>query len=122
MEIHGREIKFLRTVKATSDLAKLCPNGDINRIGELFSESDISTTIESGAKLIHFLNEGYEMNKHFMDKDYKPNVLSVEEIMYLDDATYTKLIQSAMASLGVGAETTIEVEEPKKKVNHEGVN
>lgn len=122
MKIHGREIKFLRTVKATADLAKLCPNGDINRIGELFSEKDISTTIESGAKLIHFLNEGYEMNKQFMEPGYKPNIISVEEIMYLDDATYTSLIQSAMKGLGMGAETTIEVEEPKKKENHEGVN
>ena len=122
MKIHGREIKFLRTVKATADLAKLCPNGDINRIGELFSEKDISTTIESGAKLIHFLNEGYEMNKQFMEPGYKPSIISVEEIMYLDDATYTSLIQSAMKGLGMGAETTIEVEEPKKKENHEGVN
>lgn len=122
MKIHGREIKFLRTVKATADLAKLCPNGDINRIGELFSEKDISTTIESGAKLIHFLNEGYEMNKQFMEPGYKPNIISVEEIMYLDDATYTSLIQSAMKGLSMGAETTIEVEEPKKKENHEGVN
>jgi hypothetical protein len=122
MEINGREIKFLRTVKATSDLAKICPNQDISRIGEIFSEKDISTTIESGAKLIHFLNEGYEMNKHFSDSTYKPNIISVDEIMYLDDETYTKLIQSAMASIGVGAETTIEVETPKKKENHEGVN
>ena len=122
MKIHGREIKFLRTVKATADLAKLCPNGDINRIGELFSEKDISTTIESGAKLIHFLNEGYEMNKQFMEPGYKPSIILVEEIMYLDDATYTSLIQSAMKGLGMGAETTIEVEEPKKKENHEGVN
>ena len=115
MKIHGREIKFLRTVKATADLAKLCPNGDINRIGELFGEKDISSTIENGAKLIHFLNEGYEMNKHFNEPEYQPQILSVEEIMYLNDETYTELIQSAMKSIGVGAETTIELEKPKKK-------
>lgn len=114
MEINGREIGFLRTVKATSDLAKLCPDGDIERMNELFSK-DISTTLEVGAKIIHFLNEGYEMNKHFMDRSYQAQVLGVDEIMYLDDVTFTKLLSSALASLGVGAETTIEVEEPKKK-------
>ena len=114
MEINGREIKFLRTVKATSDLAKICPNGDIERLGELFS-GELSTTLETGAKIIHFLNEGYEMNKHFMDKSYQPQILGVEEIMYLDDRTFTELMQSAMQSMNAGAETTIEVEEPKKK-------
>ena len=55
------------------------------------------------------------MNKHFDDPLYKPNIISVEEIMYLDDKTYTELIQSAMQGMSNGTETTIEVEEPKKK-------
>lgn len=116
MVINGREIKFLRTVKATSDLAKLCPDGNIERLGELF-QGDLPTTLETGAKIIHFLNEGYEMNRHFMDRSYQPQIIGVDEIMYLDDQTYTKLMQSAMEGLGVGAETTIEVEESKKKEN-----
>ena len=116
MEINGREIKFLRTVKATSDLAKLCPDGNIERLGELF-QGDLPTTLETGAKIIHFLNEGYEMNRHFMDRSYQPQIIGVDEIMYLDDQTYAKLMQSAMEGLGVGAETTIEVEESKKKEN-----
>lgn len=118
MEINGREIKFLRTVKATADLAKLCPDGDLERMSELFS-GDLPTTLETGAKIIHFLNEGYEMNRHFMDRSYQPKILGVDEIMYLDDQTYTKLMESAMKGLGVGTETMIEVAESKKKVNEE---
>ncbi len=122
MKINGREINFLRTVKVTCDIAEMCPNKDIQRIGELFSENDVATTIKSGAKLIHYLNEGYEMNKKYNEPGYEPKILSEEEIMYLDDTTYTKLMQAAMKGMGIGAETTIEVEEPKKKGNHEGVN
>lgn len=114
MEINGREIRFLRTVKATADIAKLCPEGNIERMGELFNGS-LATSLETGAELIHFLNEGYEMNKHFMDRSYKPQILEVDEILYLDNDTYTKLMQSAMESLNTGAETTIEVENSKKK-------
>lgn len=114
MEINGREIKFLRTVKATSDMAKLCPDENIERMGELFN-GNLATTLETGAKIIHYLNEGYEMNKHFEDPSYQPQVLSVEQIMYLDDVTFTQLMQSAMASMGNGAETTIELQENKKK-------
>lgn len=118
MELNGREIKFLRTVKATSDIAKMCPDGNIERLGELLG-GDLSTTLETGAKIIHYLNEGYEMNKHFMDKSYQPQILDVDEIMYLDDVTFTELMKSAMAGIGNGAETTIEIEPTKKKEKNE---
>lgn len=114
MKVRGREIKFLRTVKSTSDIAKLCPDGDIERIGELFSGT-ISNTLETGAYIIHYLNEGYEMNKHFNDPSYEPQVISVDEILYLDDATFTELMQSAMAGMTAGTETSIELKESKKK-------
>lgn len=113
MIINGKEIKFLRTVKTTSDISNLCPDKDINRIAELFS-GDLATTLETGAKLIHYLNEGYEMNKHFMDRSYQPQVIGVDEIMFLDDETYTKLVNEAVASMGAGAEQTVEVEPTKK--------
>ena len=50
MIINGREIKFLRTVKATSELSKICPNGDLSRLPELFT-GDLSTTLETGATI-----------------------------------------------------------------------
>lgn len=114
MKIRGKEIQFLRTVKATSDIAKLCPDENFERIGELFNGS-VPIIIETGAKIIHFLNEGYEMNKHFDDPSYQPQILSVEEIMYLDETTYTELMKSAFENLNAGAETSIELEESKKK-------
>lgn len=113
MIINGREIKFLRTVKTTSNIADMCPDKDINRIGELFS-GDLSTTLETGAKFIHYLNEGYEMNKHYNDKSYQPQTISVDEIMFLDDKTYTDLINEAMSQIGAGAEQMIELEPSKK--------
>lgn len=113
MIIHGKEIKFLRTVKTTSDLAKLCPDEDIEKLGELFNGS-LPKTLETGAKIIHYLNEGYEMNQYFMDNTHKPEIISEDEIMYLDDKTYTELMQDALKSMNEGAEQTIEVEESKK--------
>ena len=69
--------------------------------------------------MIHFLNEGYEMHKHFEDRSYKPQPLEVDEIMYLEYEDFDKLLASAMNGLNNGAETTIEVEETKKKENQE---
>lgn len=113
MIINGREIKFLRTVKATSDISNLCPNKDIANIKELFNDS-LSSMTENQAKIISYLNEGYEMNKYFMDRSYKPSILSVDEIMYLDEDTFIALWKEAMDGMNNGAETTVEVQENKK--------
>lgn len=112
MKIRGREIGFLRTVKTACDIAKICPDGTLNTFANLFS-GDLTTVNESGAKIIHFMNEGYEMNKHFDDPSYKPNIISVEEIMYLDDDTYAKLFMEMMEAF-TGDAVTVETEESKK--------
>lgn len=114
MKIRGKEIQFLRTVKATSDIAKLCPDEDIERVGELF-DGNVPKIIEVGAKLVHYLNEGYEMSKHYDDPSYVPNVISVDEIMYLDEQTFIELMKDAFNSISNGAQTTIEVESTDKK-------
>lgn len=114
MKINGKDIRFLRTVKATADLAELCPDGNIERINELF-ESGINGAIKTGASIIHFLNEGYEMNRHFADPEYKPEIISVDEIMYLEDSVYTELLNEAIQGFTNGAKQMIEVEPSKKK-------
>ena len=122
MKIRGKEIKFLRTVKTTSELAKLCPEQDLARFPELL-DSGLPTTLETSAKLVHLLNEGYEMAKYYNDKSYTPQIISEEELMYLDDETFATLVKEAMASFNNGAETTVEteVDETKKKVKENQV-
>lgn len=112
MKIRGRDVRFLRTVKTACDIADLCPDKDLNRIGALFSGSTSDIT-KNGAKLIHFMNEGYEMSKHFDDPSYKPNPISEEEILYLDDDTYQQLFNEMMSAF-MGDVPTVEAEESKK--------
>ena len=112
MKIRGREIGFLRTGQAACDIADLCPDKDLNKIGGLFTGTTSEVT-KNGAKLIHFMSEGYEMNKHFDDPSYEPNPISVEEIMYLDEDTYQELFSEMMKSF-MGDVPTVETEEPKK--------
>lgn len=112
MKIRGREIGFLRTVKTACEIAKMCPDENLNRFGELFSGTVVSIN-ETGAILIHLMNEGYEMNKHFDDPSYKPNPISVEEVMYLDDDTFQQLFMEMIRAFN-GDTPTVETEEPKK--------
>ena len=120
MKIRGRDIRFLRTVKTACDIADICPDKDLNKISALFSGS-ISEINKNGAKLIHFMNEGYEMSKHFDDPTYKPNPISEEELLYLDDETYQQLFTEMMSAF-MGDKPTVEAEESKKNesVTNEG--
>lgn len=112
MKIKGREIKFLKTVKSTCDIEDLCPNHDISRFPELMGGS-VKTVNTTVAKLIHILNEGYEMNRQMNEEGYKANILAEEEILYLDDATFTALAEEMMQAFN-GQKPTVETEDSKK--------
>lgn len=114
MKIRGKEIKFLRTVKTTIDLTEICPDKDINRIGELFN-TNVADMQKNAAILIHSMNESYEMNKHLDDPDYEPNIISVDEILYLNQEDFTQLLQEAMNVFSADIKPTVETEKPKKK-------
>lgn len=113
MLIHGREIKFLRTVQAACEIADICPKGDMANLGKLF-EGTTKNRITNMANIIHFLNEGYEEAKAFEEEGYKPNPISVKEIMLLDEETFNNLFVEATDAF-YGDKQTVEVEEPKKK-------
>lgn len=113
MIVHGREIKFLRTVQAACEIADICPKGDMANLGKLF-EGTTKNRITNMANIIHFLNEGYEEAKAFEEEGYKPNPISVKEIMLLDEDTFNNLFVEATDAFYADKQT-VEVEEPKKK-------
>ena len=114
MKVHGRNIGFLRTVKLTCELADMCPDGDLNKIGELFT-GHMGDVQRNTAKFIALMNEGYEVSKSFEEPTYEPNPLSVEEILYLDDGTFTQLFEEASAVFMEDGKPTVEVQASKKK-------
>ena len=114
MKIHGREIKFLKTVKGTTDLAKLCPNNNLNLIGEVFNGEDMEAMQNAMGVFIVAMNEGYEYNKMYEQPGYEPNPLTLQEVMYLDHDVFLPLFKSALASFQKDAKS-IEAESASKK-------
>lgn len=112
MEIHGREIKFRRTVGATCRIAEACPDGDIQRASEMMTPENISKSQKFAAIFIAALNEGYENSMRYEDKDYVPNPITVDEIMCLDQDVFNDLITEAFGSFNDVKQTVEAV--PKK--------
>lgn len=121
MVVNGREIKFRRTVWANCEIADLSPDGKIERFGELLSSDSFATSMRTAAKFMAILSNGYEMSKAFEDPSYQMRPLSMEEALMLDDGTFADLMTEAGAAFAGDAKTTVETEEPKKKITDEPV-
>ncbi len=113
MIIHGREVKFLRTVGATCKIADLCPNQELQNIGDLFDGNTVSK-YENWCKIIVYLNEGYEMAQKFDEPNYVPKPITLEEIHAITQDEFDQLVFEASAAYR-GEVPTVEAEEPKKK-------
>ena len=116
MIVHGREVKFLRTVWAVNEIAKICPQHNIGKFSEVLKSESTITVNDTWATFITALSSGYEMAKHFEDKDYKPNPLTVDELYTLSEVEFGSLISEATQAW-FGDTQTVEVEETKGKKN-----
>jgi len=117
MKYKGREIGFKRTIGAVSDLAKIAPNGDLNRIGEIFSEKNMGVTVESGAQFLAILNKWYEKSLAFEEENYIPDPVPAEWFLMLDMDEFLELINEAMMKFQDDDKPTIETVDPKGKKN-----
>jgi len=117
MEYNGRKIGFKRAIGAVADLAKIAPDGKIDRIGELFSEGNMSTTIESGAQFLAILNKWYEKSLVLENKDYVPDPVPVDWFLSLDMDVFLSILNEAMKQFNEDDKPTIEAVELKGKKN-----
>lgn len=116
MIINGKDRKFLLTIGASAEISELCPQGDLSRLGEVFSQS-YAKQIRVTAKLIAAMSRGYENQKHYEDSSYEPDPLTVDEIMALDTQTFQELTHAAMEQFVADQKQTVEVDDSKKKEN-----
>lgn len=111
MEIHGREIKFLRTVEATIKIADMCKDGDIKNAETLFDGS-YQTSQKTAADFMAVLSEGYEKNRAFNEQGYKARPLMADEVLSLTEDDFGTLFGEAVKAYN-GEKPTIETEENK---------
>lgn len=114
MLIHGREVGFLRTVKATCSIADMCEDGDVKNASKLFEGSYQKSQL-AAAKFMALLSEGYEKNREYNEPGYQGKPLDVDEITSLPDDTFQSLFIEAIEAFA-GEKFTIETEPvPGKK-------
>lgn len=114
MQVHGREVGFRFTVGASAKISDLCPDGDISRLGEVL-EGGYGKVARDSAAIIAALSEGHEQARSFERPGYKPQPLTVEEVMTLRMNEFSRLQQAALAAWMEDSKPTVEVEPEKKE-------
>lgn len=108
MEIHGRAITFRFSTGAASELADLCPNGDLRKIPEMVgADSRMSEQNNFAGHLIAILSKWGDAERKYTEPGFVPNPMSFEEAMCLDLDTFTKCLTEALDQLSKDAETTV---------------
>lgn len=114
MQVHGREVGFRFTVGASAKISDLCPDGDISRLGEVL-EGQYGRVARDSAAIIAALSEGYEQARAFEIPGYKPQPLTVEEVLTLRMDEFAKLQLAALTAWMEDSKPTVEVEPEKKE-------
>lgn len=114
MQVHGREVGFRFTVGASAKISDLCPDGDISRLGDVL-EGQYGRVARDSAAIIAALSEGYEQACAFENPGYKPQPLTVEEVLTLRMGEFAQLQQAALTAWAEDSKPTVEVEPEKKE-------
>lgn len=112
MLIHGKERKFMLTVGASQDVAKLCPDNDLKRMGELMQGDYVSIT-DNIMQLIVTLNSAYEAAQAYETPGYTPAPLTLEQLRTLTPAQLKALEKEALAAFVADSTPTVEIEPDK---------
>lgn len=115
MIIFGKEKKFAMTVGAASEMAKMCPEGDLTRMGEIFDSGISFENVQKVAEMAIILSKAYEDRRRFEEPGYTPDPLTMEQALALTFDESMVLMQEILKTYSKDSEPSIEVEESKKE-------
>lgn len=104
MKFGDREITFIMNIRATKEIAALCPGRDISKIDQLFDREDLVEFLDNLTKIAIAMSR----NK----QNEKP--LTAEDIEELDITEMNELTQELRANFIRDKGTNVSVESIKK--------
>lgn len=115
MNIFGHEYGFMLTVGASAEIAEMCPDGDIGRIGEI-ADAKTADAIRFTAKFVAAMARGFDDAERFAGREITHEPLTAEMVMALPATAIQDIQAEAFAAFRESMKTTVEVAPSKKKV------
>lgn len=118
MNIFGEEYGFMLTVGASTAIARLCPDGDLNRMNEVLNGT-FADAITFSASFIVAMANGYDDAKRFIGEEVTHKPLTLDMVMALPGNIFAEVQAAALAAFGSDINPTVEID-TKKKTEAEG--
>lgn len=109
------EIKFERTVWAERQLAKLCPNNNIQKFQEVLATEDTTKQFDALEDMILILHQAYERKMKFLGKKFEPIELTRDILECFNEEDLANLATRAFADFKIDGEVTVDIEPTKKE-------
>ena len=108
------DIKFERTVWAERQLAKLCPNNNIQNYQNVLATEDTTKQFDVLEEMILIMHEAYERKMKFLKEEYEPIELTRELLECFTEEDLANLATRAFADFKLDGKVTVEAEPIKK--------
>lgn len=116
IEVRGVKYDLLLTNGALSEIADICPEGDLTKLNEAMAGKGRYTNI---SYMVAAMSKGAEMAKEYdakaAGKDYAPRALGINDLLSLHASTLNELAEAVKAAIQEGKETQVQLEPAKKK-------
>lgn len=109
------EIRFERTVWAERQLAKLCPNNNIQKFQEVLATEDTTKQFDALEDMILILHQAYERKMKFLGKKFEPIELTRDILECFNEEDLANLATRAFADFKIDGEVTVDIEPTKKE-------
>lgn len=113
MNIHGKNIQFAMTVGASLEIAKLCPDGDLQRVAELFGSDNYIKTVETSIKLMKVMNDAFVGIEKLNGRE--ADVLTEEELLLLTPAELADATQELLKAFMSDTKGEMDIESKNVK-------
>ena len=114
MKIFDEEYGFMLTVGASAEIADLCPDGDLNRMGEVL-QGRFSQTINFTASFIEAMAKGFDDAERFAGHSVTHKPLTADMVKALPSNVFKDVQAAALAAFRGDTETPVEVAPSKKE-------
>ena len=112
MVINGKEYGFKLTVGASVKISRLCPDGDLAKLGKVMEDA-YGKQAEAIAKIICYLNEGFVQSEKFYGRTAES--LTEDMLMAITPSEFASVSDAAFKAFLGDVNGEIEVETPKKE-------
>lgn len=117
--MEGRKIRFMLTVAAADEVARMCPDDDLGKIKDVLNSGSFPQRTAAARKFILAMANGFDQGSRFVEPGAEPQNLTEADLMDIPVKDLWALLSAAINQFILDQGGTVEVA-PEKKAGAPG--